>query len=436
MCGIVGVIGKLSNGFTGPESDMFRDMLFVDTLRGWDSTGVFGVNRHNNVLIHKEASHGPDFICTKEFKSFQTKLVFDGMFAVGHNRAATRGSVSDANAHPFWVDDKIILVQNGTFRGNHHHLKNTDIDSEALAHVLSEEPDIIKALQRINAAYALMWYNTDTQTLYAIRNNERPLYIANSADGTIMFASEYATIAWAAHKNNIAFNEKPELIPVNTLYSYKILPNGKYEHKSEAIDCDYKPVVTVYESSPFRTHGYHQEGAWPDGEYGQQYGGCVSNVGREVVVPITNRKEDMNITMSAYVMDNLPEFHMNVNDVKEFENRLKKKIYGSNDRNINIEMLDYVPGNKNENCTAFIVYGKMVDPMLDTGPQPLFHWLIYGKTEMEIFDIVTKEPFYTGEITSVIPHYFLQNNNERKGIITCFITNPIAHENVEVTQVH
>ena len=134
MCGIVGIATKQFNGFTNAEGDMFRDMLYLDAFRGWDSTGVFGVDKHSNVQVHKEASQAADFIHTDEFKKFKGELVQRGLFAVGHNRAATRGEVVDKNAHPFVIDDKIVLVQNGTWRGDHKKIKDTAVDTEALAH--------------------------------------------------------------------------------------------------------------------------------------------------------------------------------------------------------------------------------------------------------------------------------------------------------------
>jgi len=142
MCGIVGIASAFTNGFSAKEADTFMDMLYFDALRGMDSTGVFGVDKHGNVACHKEASQAGIFQQRKEIKEFRGKLVQNGLFAVGHNRSATRGSIIDKNAHPFWVDDKIVLVQNGTYKGSHKHHKDVDVDSEAIAHVLSEEADI------------------------------------------------------------------------------------------------------------------------------------------------------------------------------------------------------------------------------------------------------------------------------------------------------
>ena len=104
MCGIVAYLTAYSNGFGYNESKVFNNMLFLDTLRGWDSTGVFGVSNVGNVGILKAAINAPNFMQTQEYKDFMAEAVKNGMCLIGHNRAATRGSVTDANAHPFVIE--------------------------------------------------------------------------------------------------------------------------------------------------------------------------------------------------------------------------------------------------------------------------------------------------------------------------------------------
>ena len=48
MCGIVSLISKRAGGFYNPDTDIFSQMLFADTVRGVDSTGVFGVNKQHS----------------------------------------------------------------------------------------------------------------------------------------------------------------------------------------------------------------------------------------------------------------------------------------------------------------------------------------------------------------------------------------------------
>jgi hypothetical protein len=423
MCGIVGIVASQTNGFSNDEANVFSDMLFVDTLRGVDSTGVFSVNKHNNVTIHKAAINGLDFIQTDEYVAFKTKLWRDGLFCVGHNRAATRGTVTDKNAHPFWVKDKIILVQNGTYRGSHKHLKDTEVDTEAVAHVLDEEKDVETALQKINAAYALVWYNTETRELSIIRNNERPLFLAKSKNGTVLFASEFATIAWACHRNNLVFEEKPQLMPINTLITYANSGDGQYTTKSSPIKCDYVPPPT--ENYPFR-NAYGMVGnGWEDDGMVEHHWTLHRNRNHSqvpaLVSPVANPSY-MVTTLSEYAMKNLPEYHMTPNDTKEFEERIRKHLYGTGS-DMPIELIDYFPSNSHKNCSTFIVYGKLVDPLLGDGPQPLYHWIEYNKTEMEMLDFITDQPFYTVRVMSPMATYFVSDvSKERKGVVTCFVS--------------
>jgi len=187
-------------------------MLYFDALRGMDSTGVFGVDKHANVQIHKEASQAGTFLKAKEISTFKGELIRRGVFAVGHNRAATRGKINDVNSHPFWIEDKIVLVQNGTYKGDHSHHKDTEVDTEAVAHVIAETPDVAEALQKINAAYALVWFNTETKTLYMIRNSERPLYLA-WADQTLLWCSDPGFLFLAAGRNNLKLTSPPTMQP-------------------------------------------------------------------------------------------------------------------------------------------------------------------------------------------------------------------------------
>jgi predicted glutamine amidotransferase len=203
MCGIVGLIAKGRNGLTIDEQDAFTDALYIDALRGKDSTGVFTVDIRADLVSLKQAAHAASFINTEEYRKWATQNVASGIFVVGHNRAATRGGISDETAHPFLVEDTIMLVHNGTLRGDHKKHADVAVDSEAIAHLLYEEPDVAKALSKINGAYALVWYDTRNDTLNLIKNDERPLCIVDFSDGTVMFGSEGNILICAAGRNKI-----------------------------------------------------------------------------------------------------------------------------------------------------------------------------------------------------------------------------------------
>ena len=66
MCGLVGIIGDVNSV---ASRKMFTTMLFLDTLRGEDSTGVYAINyKDNEVNILKDALQAPDFIQGKPYE--------------------------------------------------------------------------------------------------------------------------------------------------------------------------------------------------------------------------------------------------------------------------------------------------------------------------------------------------------------------------------
>lgn len=243
MCGIVGYICNSKAGFTSDEVKAVHDMLYVNSLRGEDSTGLFYVTNQGDTQVHKDLGISGKFLKTKEWEATDKELFNRGLAVVGHCRAATRGGKTEENAHPFIVDNKIVLVHNGSLM-THRHLANTDVDSHAIAHVLAEEDDIATALSRVQGAYALVWYNVETQRLHAIRNKERPLVVAEFENDAMMFASEASFIYLASWRNGLKIKqdgirslEPGELLTVD-------LANIKKAYKYEKINCEYKPPVS------------------------------------------------------------------------------------------------------------------------------------------------------------------------------------------------
>ena len=74
MCGIVAIISKTATGFSFKDGDLFKQMLYADALRGFDSTGVFGINKHHNLKMIKSAQPAANFINTKAFEDFKSDI--------------------------------------------------------------------------------------------------------------------------------------------------------------------------------------------------------------------------------------------------------------------------------------------------------------------------------------------------------------------------
>ena len=223
MCGIVGMVNKANNGLVKCTEDSFYDMLYADSIRGEDSTGVIYVENDASFGYMKEANAGT--WCSELMKN---DAAVKGMWTrgkalIGHNRKKTIGAVSDETAHPFVVDGKFAMVHNGTLY-NHKTLANTVVDSEALTIHLSSvlnadysKEKLEEALGKVSGAYAIAAYNQDTHKVYLTRNKERPLAILETADGWF-WASEGAMLYWILNRNGINWgNNKVENIKENCL---------------------------------------------------------------------------------------------------------------------------------------------------------------------------------------------------------------------------
>lgn len=272
MCGLVGVITKHRNGFSNPQLSVFETLLFVDTLRGEDSTGIFAINNIGNVGIAKEACTGEAFLETTTWKQdFRTKLFQEGWGLFGHNRKATRGTIKDENAHPFWVEDKLVLIHNGSYNGDHKKLKDVEVDSHAIAHHLEEfgSDKVEEALQKVNAAYALIWYDVENKTVNIIRNKERPLAFVETNDA-FYFASEWKMLDFALWRNNQTPVKDTFIYEVkeNTHFQYKLSDDKSTRVESKVIDCAYKYVPTTQTYIPHHHHPYaNAYGTYDDDDY-------------------------------------------------------------------------------------------------------------------------------------------------------------------------
>jgi hypothetical protein len=424
MCGIVGVVTAFRNGLALKEMDVFRDMLFLDTLRGEDSTGVFGVDKDGNVQIHKDAIPGPEFLRTNEFKAFKAKATSVGQFVVGHNRAATRGKIVAKNAHPFYVNDHIVLVQNGTHYTNHKDLKDTEVDSEAIAHVLAEEPDICKALSKINAAYALVWYNVKTESLHIIRNNARPMYLSYDILDGVLFASEAATIKWAAEREDLRLKSEPVMLEPYTLVTFKY-EGGKMTETREVLKCDYvPPPAEVYpfcrsfedandgHADWFRAYQEEERARYRRDAYEDVEVRRPPAIQREQTKP-----ETVHVAFPEWAVTKLKE-HNCTSQQKDALMEMGRNFI-KDKKQLVVSPVDYVPLNNHKECTAYAIYGYLVRPEDYIGPDVVFWWTHFGMTEMEIIDHIASNLFQVSNV-SISERTIINAANERKSIVCAF----------------
>lgn len=217
MCGIVAIISKQKGSFRFKDGDLFKQMLYADALRGFDSTGTFGVNKYNNLKLVKAAQPAATFLTTKTFEDFKTDMFSKYKVVVGHNRAATKGATTDENAHPF-IEDHICLVHNGTLTG-HKQLADKEVDSHAICHAFATK-GAMETLPELNGAYALIWYDAKEKKIFIARNDARPLWLLQTPEADFI-ASEPGMLSWLVQRvhGNV---EKPVYFSTDRVYSYDL----------------------------------------------------------------------------------------------------------------------------------------------------------------------------------------------------------------------
>lgn len=207
MCGLFGMVGTLEY----KHKKALKDLAFLTTLRGRDSTGVSAVHRNKQVSTRKMCVPGYEFV---EHPAVDKALEYNDQLWIGHCRAKTQGDVSRANAHPFEVldeeDEYIMLIgaHNGTLQNKYEverEIKDKfDTDSEGIFNLLYKAKDYKSAIGVLRGAWSLTWWNPLEDKLYFCRNAERPLVFAFSEDRKVMiWASEAWMLLAACNRNDI-----------------------------------------------------------------------------------------------------------------------------------------------------------------------------------------------------------------------------------------
>lgn len=244
MCGHVGLIRSGKSRFDYRETQIFKQMLFVDELRGQDATGICIVNTEQGASVFKEGSEAGNFLLDKEVIAGIAKSITSGVALLGHNRKATIGGHKDKNAHPFTYEDRYVFFHNGTLT-NHKVFGDEEVDSESFGkHLVATEGDPVKVSEVINKAYGAwccVWYDSVKHCIYFLRNKERPLYFLYTKEGNITYSSE----AWIADgcsiRNGVVY-EKTESCEEDTLYTLD-LTQTKLEFKKEKLEKKVQAVM-------------------------------------------------------------------------------------------------------------------------------------------------------------------------------------------------
>ncbi|MCK5020996.1 MAG: hypothetical protein KAS32_28550 [Candidatus Peribacteraceae bacterium] len=247
MCGIVGIFTEETTINNTTRKDMFGEMLFADTFRGLDSTGVAVINHtgKRRKKVFKRALAAPDFLALRSYKKLISSAVPKIM--IGHNRAATKGAVDDDTAHPFQYGN-ITLVHNGTLTFTHTLDEFTSagfsVDSDWIAYAINKW-GVEKAISQMQGSFSLVWYDSRDHSLNMLRNDQRPMHFAFLRDEeTVMFGSEAGLIDWIAARNKEELDDNGKIYSTTPGYWIKFTDKcRKFTAKEVQL---YKPPVYSY----------------------------------------------------------------------------------------------------------------------------------------------------------------------------------------------
>lgn len=214
MCGILGVINgeKSWTNLQGLNKYMEQGCL-TGLFRGEDSTGLLQVSRDWNAKVFKATVDGYYF---RQHKRVQELLrnVDSNPLTLIHHRAATHGSVSYNNCHPFEHEMPNERYVVGVHNGTVHSFERTEdglhfsVDSDWLYYRIAKL-GAAKALGALNSgAYALVWFEKPNNKVYIAANKERPIHwAAVKGKNALLIASESEMLYWLAHRNGMEIEQ-------------------------------------------------------------------------------------------------------------------------------------------------------------------------------------------------------------------------------------
>ncbi len=222
MCGIIGYIGKQQ------ALPIILDGLKNMEYRGYDSSGICVINATNRSQAAKGVGKISSLLDNLREKSIE------GTIGCGHNRWATHGGVTLANAHPhqdcsgtIWIAHNGIIENYKTLKSElvvqGHHFKS-ETDSEVLAHLIEKHAQVLpleeavrKTLQEVQGTYGLVVLKAGTEKVVAARNFS-PLLIG-VGDNEYFVASDVSAVL--KHTTKVIYLDDGEMA-VLTPHSHRI----------------------------------------------------------------------------------------------------------------------------------------------------------------------------------------------------------------------
>jgi hypothetical protein len=270
MCGIYGFITGERGRNAHSRLKFAEQAAIVDSVRGYDSSGVVlvphALKKGQTADWCKIAAPGWELMASNVWTERMAKGMDPYHVLLGHNRAATKGSVNTDNAHPF-QEGPITLIHNGTLvytaglPVSMHEVskkdKKVEVDSHLICYNLAHSPveDVVKGL---DGAYVLCWHDSRDNSVYFIRNAQRPLHFMRCTDeDTILFASEPDMLWWLAGRNGFIRSD---------IYQLDTGVLARFDHGSTKPKLRRQSTFQVTSKGNWKGTGWGHGAVWDDDE--------------------------------------------------------------------------------------------------------------------------------------------------------------------------
>lgn len=228
-----------------PEEGIFRDLLNISSLRGFQGSGAIVYQKPSPVFKSNGA------VRTIRSKAISGALAYsdelEDLFrpscslAIGHARWPTKGGTDEKALHPH-RHGHIVGVHNGTlWRAAGQEVKE-ESDSSLFFKAVAEM-GIREAIRETRGAYAFIWINEEEGTVNFLRNSQRTLFFKNVGYNkniqTLYWASEASMLNFVFDRSFKGNNSWDTFMPEDVLISYPIKPG--HIIRPVAVERDFKP---------------------------------------------------------------------------------------------------------------------------------------------------------------------------------------------------